>query len=322
MRIAAAENWSASAHGTAIEFKNTPLGATVPATRMLLDPTGRLGIGTFAPSAAVEVMRDGEEADFRATAFSGGAFGADASFMTRTARGTAAAPSAVQLNDFLGFFFANGYGATEFGEGGAGMVALAAENWTDTAQGAALAFVTTPIGTSDSDHASMVIAPDGNVGIGAFTEVTTIPDKLQVFGDIRVGTTGTNGCVKRFDGTGIAGTCVSDRRYKKDITPFGPVLGSLTALQPVHYFWRAAEFPEQHFGNTRAYGLIAQDVEAVLPELVVTNESGFRAVDYSKLPLLTIQAVKELKAENDALKHRVTDLERLVKELLATAAPQ
>ncbi len=47
----------------------------------------------------------------------------------------------------------------------------------------------------------------------------------------------------------------------------------------------------------RAYGLIAQDVEQVLPELVVTNEDGFKAVDYSELPLLTIQAVKDLKSE-------------------------
>ena len=38
----------------------------------------------------------------------------------------------------------------------------------------------------------------------------------------------------------------------------------------------------------------------MLPELVVTGDDGFKAVDYSKLPLLTIQAVKELKAENDA----------------------
>ncbi len=32
-----------------------------------------------------------------------------------------------------------------------------------------------------------------------------------------------------------------------------------------------------------------------LPELVVTSEDGYKAVDYTKLPLLTIQAVKELK---------------------------
>jgi hypothetical protein len=166
--------------------------------------------------------------------------------------------------------------------------------------------------------------PDGNVGIGTLTDITTIADKLQVFGDIRVGTTGTNGCLKNFNGDPLTGTCASDRRFKKDIAPFGPVLNQLTALQPVHYSWRAADFPAQHFGTGRAYGLIAQEVEQALPELVVTNDEGFKAVDYSKLPLLTIQAVKDLKseydAENDALKQRVAELERLVNKLLATAS--
>ena len=177
--------------------------------------------------------------------------------------------------------------------------------------------------------------PGGNVGIGTFNDFPTIADKLQVFGDIRVGTTGTNGCLRNFAGTGIAGTCSSDRRFKKDITPFSHVLEQVTALQPVHYSWRTADFPAQHFGDGRAYGLIAQDVEQVLPELVVTNDDGFKAVDYSKLPLLTIQAVKDLKAENDglkqriaeleksepqALKQRVAELERLVTELLATSS--
>ena len=104
------------------------------------------------------------------------------------------------------------------------------------------------------------------------------------------------------------------RRLKKNITPFGPMLDRVTALQPVHYFWRASEFPERHFGNSQSDGLIAQDVEQVLPELVATDSDGYKAVDYSKLPLLTIQAVKELKTENDALKHRIADLEELKNE--------
>jgi hypothetical protein len=243
--------------------------------------------------------------------------------MTRTARGTAIAPSATQLGDNLGYFFASGRGTTSFGEGGAGMLALAAENWTDTAQGSALAFITTPLGVNDPNAASLVVMPTGNVAIGTFTDIPTVADKLEVSGDIRVGTTGTNGCLKNFAGTGIAGTCSSDRRLKRDITPFAPSLRALTTLQPVHYFWRAADFPQQRFGDSRAYGLIAQDVEQVLPELVVTGEDGFKAVDYSKLPLLTIQAVKELKGENDQLKaandelkQRIADLERRFSEIV------
>jgi hypothetical protein len=197
-----------------------------------------------------------------------------------------------------------------------------------------MAFFATPLGGNDG-QLYMSILPDGNVGIGTPTDVNGFPtatDKLQVFGDARVGNAGTNGCLKRFDGTALAGTCSSDRRFKKDITPFAPVLGQLTALQPVHYYWRAEDFPTRHFGTSRSYGLIAQDVEQVLPELVATDSDGYKAVDYSKLPLLTIQALKELKAENDArkaesdtrkaendaLRQRVAELERLIAELIAS----
>ena len=105
-----------------------------------------------------------------------------------------------------------------------------------------------------------------------------------------------------------------------------PARGCRQALQPVHYSWRTSEFPDRHFGTERAYGLIAQDVEKVLPELVPTDKDGYKAVDYGKLPLLTIQAMKELKTENDALrsetdalKVRVTELERLIDALLTPA---
>src|SRR3954468_8885593 len=106
----------------------------------------------------------------------------------------------------------------------------------------------------------MAITAAGDVGTGTTLDGNGFPtaaDKLQMFGDVRVGTTGTNGCLKNFAGTGIAGTCASDRRFKKDTTPFRPVLTQLAALQPVHYFWRAEEFPDRHFGDAQAYGLIA-----------------------------------------------------------------
>jgi hypothetical protein len=141
-----------------------------------------------------------------------------------------------------------------------------------------------------------------DVGIG----VTNPARRLDVNGIIRVGsTTGTIGCVEDRDGTVIAGTCASDERFKKNITSFGKVLNNFSKLRPVNYFWRADQFSDQRFGAKQSYGLIAQEVETAFPELVTTDEKGFKAVNYSKLPLLTIQAVNELKAENDALKSRL-----------------
>jgi hypothetical protein len=319
----ATENYTNTAMGGLIQFFTTPNGTTTLTPRMTINHDGNIGIGTTAPSEAVEVVREGQQgAGFIATTYGAEQTNGGGAFVIRNARGTAAAPAAVQLGDSLGYFVGNGYGTTGFvNEFAGGMVVLAGENWTDATQGALVAFITTPVGSNEG-AGSMVIMPDGNVGIGTFSDIPTIADKLQVFGDVRVGTTGTNGCLRNFAGTGIAGSCSSDRRFKKDITPFSHVLEQVTALQPVHYFWRSEEFPNRHFGNSRAYGLIAQDVEEVLPELVATDGEGYKAVDYSELPLLTIQAVKELKTENDALKSRVAELERLMTEMRAAMSRQ
>ena len=166
-----------------------------------------------------------------------------------------------------------------------------------------------------SSTSRFFVASTGSIGIGT----TTPTDRLQVIGDVRVGTSGANGCLKNFAGTGLIGVCTSDARLKRDIDPFGPALGAVSRLQPVHYYWRATEFPERHFGNARAYGLIAQDVEQVLPELVVINEDGYKAVDYSKLPLLTIQAIKELKTENDGMQSRIADLQNELRNATVAA---
>ena len=67
-------------------------------------------------------------------------------------------------------------------------------------------------------------------------------------------------------------------------------------------------FPAAGFGPDREAGLLAQEVEQVLPELVTTNADGYKAVNYSQLPLLAIQAIKELKARNDELEASVAAL--------------
>lgn len=207
------------------------------------------------------------------------------------------------LATFAGGGFVNG-----FAKVAATIQVRASEAWLPSATGTSLSFSTTPNATND-DVRRMTIADDGNVGIGTIDPA----EKLDVNGDVRVGTAGTNGCLKNNNGGGITGMCSSDRRFKRDITPFAAGLDAVAALRPVHYYWRSAEFPQKGFGSERGYGLIAQDVAEVLPEVVSTDEDGYQAIDYAKLPLLAIQAIRELKDKNDALERRLAAIEAAMK---------
>jgi hypothetical protein len=141
------------------------------------------------------------------------------------------------------------------------------------------------------------VLENGNVRIGLLAHVDPRPELLSVGGEVRV-----NSCVKEWGGAWIAGVCLSDERLKRNIEPFDRVLEKLVQMQPVHFDWRSDEYPELKLDTARSYGLIAQDVEKAFPEMVIENPSGFKAVNYSELPLFLLQAIRELKAENEGLR--------------------
>ena len=60
---------------------------------------------------------------------------------------------------------------------------------------------------------------------------------------------------------------------------------------------------------TTYIGLIAQEVEQYLPELVHTNANGYKSIAYSKLGIVSLACVKELRKEIDSLKEKILMLE-------------
>ena len=85
------------------------------------------------------------------------------------------------------------------------------------------------------------------------------------------------------------------------------MLDKVTKLQPVYYSWKAEAAPALHLSG-EAFGLIAQDVEKVLPELVTNDgREGYKAIHYDMLPMMMLQAMRELKEENDTLKRALAD---------------
>ena len=116
----------------------------------------------------------------------------------------------------------------------------------------------------------------------------------------------------------------SDRRWKKDIKPLDNSLAKVQQLDGKSYLWRRDEFPDKGFSDQRQIGLIAQEVEEVIPEIVNTDKDGYKSISYTQLVPLLVEAVKEqqeavkeligavnsLKNENAELWARVKKMER------------
>ena len=76
-------------------------------------------------------------------------------------------------------------------------------------------------------------------------------------------------------------------------------------INGVNFIWRKAndDIRENvHSFEGRDVGVLAQEVEKVLPEVVTTRDTGYKAVKYEKIVPLLIEAIKELKVEIDELK--------------------
>lgn len=97
----------------------------------------------------------------------------------------------------------------------------------------------------------------------------------------------------------------SDIRLKKDITPMDNALEKIKNINSVYYYWKKDEFPERLFSDKKQIGFIAQDVEKVLPELVRTDNQGYKSVDYAKMTVLLLQAIKEQQKEIELLKQKL-----------------
>ena len=92
-------------------------------------------------------------------------------------------------------------------------------------------------------------------------------------------------------------TWSSDKRLKTDIKKIENALDKLISLNGITY--------KTNTDENRKTGLIAQEVNQVLPEAVLTDNNGFYSIAYGNLAGLIIEAIKELKTEIDLIKSRV-----------------
>lgn len=102
----------------------------------------------------------------------------------------------------------------------------------------------------------------------------------------------------------------SDARFKENVQNINGALEKIKAINGVTYDWNdLAKSELQHADDSRQIGVIAQEIQAVQPELVKTRDTGYLAVDYEKLTAVLIEAVKELSAKVESLEAKLDSLQ-------------
>lgn len=100
----------------------------------------------------------------------------------------------------------------------------------------------------------------------------------------------------------------SDRRFKTHIVSLHGSLAKLLKIKGYYYDWRVDDFQEKNFSNQRQIGFVAQEIEAQFPELVQTDQDGYKAVDYARLTPVLVEALKEQQVKLDAWKIKQSEL--------------
>ena len=113
----------------------------------------------------------------------------------------------------------------------------------------------------------------------------------------------------RIDATNdIVAFSSSDIRFKENIKPIENPLEKIFKISGNTYDWKE-ENKIEHGYEGNDVGVIAQEIEAVLPQLVQTRENGYKAVKYDKLVALLIEGIKEQQLQINDLKSKIGILE-------------
>jgi hypothetical protein len=92
----------------------------------------------------------------------------------------------------------------------------------------------------------------------------------------------------------------SDRRLKDNITSIKNPLQKINKIGGYSFTWNSNQ--DTYSGND--YGVVAQEIEEIFPELVRNRDNGYKAVKYEKLIPLLIESIKELSKEVEILKQK------------------
>jgi len=102
----------------------------------------------------------------------------------------------------------------------------------------------------------------------------------------------------------------SDSRWKENVETITDPVDKVMRLRGVNFDWKRVEFTDMEFPEGRQMGLIAQEVEEIIPELVHTANDGYKSVSYQKLTAVLVETVKAQQEQISTLQSRIERLEQ------------
>lgn len=307
---------------------------TATAQRLTIDSSGSVGIGTTAPGAPLDIEQGSQNADILrlgdndSTSYWGLSFGEPA--------GSANSSLSFNYNGTAGNFVLSSIGHVGIGTTTPGALldfssAVAADKihfgYTDTGIGLSADKGLVIWGSSDA-------TTNGSIIFKRDSRVTTPDLTIASTGNVGIGTTNPNEGKLEVKGGSVcvdtnsddnASSCIaseSDERLKKNVETLSATSTRdvLRALNPVSFDWRVND-PDvlEHYpliarfaSSTHSVGLIAQEVEPLLPEAIGLETVGddevqYLQLDYSKFVPLLIKGWQELDARVTALSEKFVD---------------
>ena len=137
-----------------------------------------------------------------------------------------------------------------------------------------------------------------------FVAEGTAMEKLLISDSIAVGNITNSTTVGRIDAANdVVAFSTSDIRLKDNIKSIDKALDKVNSIQGIEFDWIEKE--EVHGNSGHDIGVIAQEIEKVLPDIVTTRDNGYKAVKYEKIVPLLIEAIKDLSKQVDGLKRLI-----------------
>jgi hypothetical protein len=165
---------------------------------------------------------------------------------------------------------------------------------------------TITIASTDTNTVTTNIAGTGvSVSSGTGNSTISIGQAVATSDNVRFNSLGigmaASATAGRIDAANdIVAFSSSDIRFKENITPIENALDKISKISGNTYDWKE-ENKAEHGYEGNDVGVIAQEIEAVLPQLVQTRENGYKAVKYDKLVALLIEGIKEQQTQIHSL---------------------